>query len=433
MAKGVKRPLSSAVDDAPNKGAGKQQRPKQNLNHVPDKVQPAASQLQHTKQPHSHSKAQPPAITAAAADEAESDADEDSGDEGESGSEGSEGGDDEGEEGSSDGEEGREAGDGASPFTMGNEEEEEDEELESDDDGLSSEMIGDDDEFVEVEEESGAPAAAGDDDSDGDDIMGGGGSSSGSGDEGGEGGEKRETKALKEGGKFTEGEKGQSFAKAFSKILGKTPKALLAAEEGGAVAAEGAVAVLAGEKSFQKKQEEEKATSEASKAARKLRLLLKLRGHRTVPKRGEDPAHDLKEKSLGRLATKGVVLLFNAVAQAQKKQQDAASGANKAVKLSKASFLAQLKGASAGVSAAAAFGGTGAALSTAAAARKGAALAQADGERAPGWKVLQEGFTGLSGSNKMKDWDKAQEVDSDMEGGELDVKESESEDGGDGW
>lgn len=59
-----------------------------------------------------------------------------------------------------------------------------------------------------------------------------------------------------------------------------------------------------GEKSFQKKQEEEKATTEASKAARKLRLLLKLRGHRTVPKRGEDPAHDLKEKSLGRLATK---------------------------------------------------------------------------------------------------------------------------------
>lgn len=33
----------------------------------------------------------------------------------------------------------------------------------------------------------------------------------------------------------------------------------------------------------------------------------------------------------------------------------------------------------------------------------------------------------------MKDWDKVQEADSDMEGGELDVKESDSEDGGNGW
>ena len=149
-------------------------------------------------------------------------------------------------------------------------------------------------------------------------------------------------------------------------------------------------------------------------------------------KRGQDPAGDAREKSLQRLATRGVVRLFNAIAKAQKQLREAAEATGskaKAAKLGRASFLAELKG---GAGAAGAAGGTGAAAAAAAAAagaapgdrllvpsapgqaaaaaakqgrRQRAAAAVAGGssseedeEGAAGWDVLQKGFVGLQGA-----------------------------------
>jgi hypothetical protein len=131
---------------------------------------------------------------------------------------------------------------------------------------------------------------------------------------------------------------------------------------------------------------------------------------------------DAREKGLQRLATKGVVRLFNAIAKAQKQLREAeeATGSrSKAVKLGKASFLAQLKSSS-GAAAAEALvpsaparqGGAAAAAAAAAAGakagskkqqqqqrRKAAAAAESgsEDEDAGGWDVLKQGFVGLQG------------------------------------
>ena len=129
---------------------------------------------------------------------------------------------------------------------------------------------------------------------------------------------------------------------------------------------------------------------------------------------------DAREKGLQRLATKGVVRLFNAIAKAQKQLREAeeATGSrSKAVKLGKASFLAQLKSSS-GAAAAEALvpsapapqGGTAAAAAAGAKAgskkqqqqqqrRKPAAAAESGSkdEDVGGWDVLKQGFVGLQG------------------------------------
>lgn len=133
-----------------------------------------------------------------------------------------------------------------------------------------------------------------------------------------------------------------------------------------------------------------------------------------VPKRrGQDPEADTREKGLQRLATKGVVRLFNAIARAQKQLREAeeATGSRaKAVRLGKASFLAQLKGSGA----AAAGAKPGEALVPSAPARQSAAAAapaarqqrraaaaadSSDDEDAAGWDVLKQGFAGLQGEH----------------------------------
>lgn len=128
-----------------------------------------------------------------------------------------------------------------------------------------------------------------------------------------------------------------------------------------------------------------------------------------------------------RLATRGVVLLFNAVHKAQKAKAEAAATGMKAPKLSKASFIAELKAASAGS------GGGGL--------RSGGVLAAGDGGNAagaatgaPGWGVLGQGFPGLGGGSKMKDWDKGDEGGSEegMEEEQLPDADSSGDEGGDG-
>lgn len=188
------------------------------------------------------------------------------------------------------------------------------------------------------------------------------------------------------------GGKGASFAKAFSMIL--------AGKAGSKEAAAGTAPILVASKQVAKRQAESAAEAGARREQKKARLERKRRGHAPVPRRGEEPAHDATEKQLSRLATKGVVLLFNAIGKAQKAAAVAGGaggkGAAKPAKLARASLLAQLKAGSGTVGASSVLGAP--IGSTAAGAAVGAA--------ASSWKVLQEGFTGLAGGAKMKDWDR---------------------------
>lgn len=95
---------------------------------------------------------------------------------------------------------------------------------------------------------------------------------------------------------------------------------------------------------------------------------------------------------------RGVVQLFNAITTAQKARRDAElSGAKgkEVIKDSKAALLQALQ-------------------------PKAAAPA-------PGWKVLQEGYTGHEGNTKLKDRDREAVVEEDMHG-ELEDLEASDED-----
>lgn len=142
-------------------------------------------------------------------------------------------------------------------------------------------------------------------------------------------------------------------------------------------------------------------------------------------RRGQDPVADTREKSLQRLATRGVVRLFNAIAKAQKQlreAEEATGNKTKAAKLGRASFLAELKGGSAGAQAGAAAGDK-LLVPQAPGQLRAAAAATAAAEQAPkqqrrqrqravagsgseseeegeaGWEVLQKGFAGLQGEH----------------------------------
>jgi hypothetical protein len=162
-----------------------------------------------------------------------------------------------------------------------------------------------------------------------------------------------------------------------------------------------------------------------------------------VPKKGADPAHDVREKQLQKLATRGVVLLFNAVNKAQKQKREAeASGAKapkgKAAAAGKSGILAELKAKSAKVAAATAAGGEqlvpGSAAAAAAAGAADGAKQQQQQYGGAGWEVLGEGFPGLTGGVKMKDWDKAAAgSDDDVNGQALAGSDDEDDSGGEGW
>eukprot|EP00887_Chlorella_sp_A99_P005315 scaffold1.g5315.t1 len=237
------------------------------------------------------------------------------------------------------------------------------------------------------------------------------------------------------------GDKAASFARAFAKIMD--------APGGGAAAAAATgsgAPILAASKSLVRARAEEEAGAKADRAAKRLRLEMRQRGHAVPTRRGVDPAADAHEKALQRLATKGVVRLFNAVAKAQKQLREAeeASGSKaRAARLGKASFLAELKGAAAGgatmareqavVPSAPAPRGAAAATGKkqAAARRRGAPQADSSDEEGPGWDVLQQGFAGLQGGSKMKDWDKKQSEDEGPDD-EAAGAGSSSDDGEDG-
>lgn len=153
--------------------------------------------------------------------------------------------------------------------------------------------------------------------------------------------------------------------------------------------------------------------------------------------RGADPAADARDRQLQKLATRGVVLLFNAVSKAQKQKQEAeAAGgkaAAKAAKAAKTGIFAELKaGAKAAASLAApAAGAAGAGGKSSG----GGAMQQEQEGGGGGWDVLGEGFPGLTGGVKMKDWDKAADSGDEGTGAALagsDDGDDDSDGGADG-
>lgn len=214
---------------------------------------------------------------------------------------------------------------------------------------------------------------------------------------------------------FLEGGKSETFARAFARIIDssapKTEQVL-------------AAPILAGSKSLAARKAEDEAEAKAARAAKKLRLEMRNRGHVVPKRRGADPIADVREKTFQKTATRGVVRLFNAVAKAQRRlrEEEGVSGSRaKAAKLGKASFLAELRNSRAAVE-----GKNEAVVPSARPTSEAAAAAAAGGggdgdgsdeeEGGGGWAVLQQGFTGLQGGNKMKDWDKQVSEDESDQG-----------------
>lgn len=205
--------------------------------------------------------------------------------------------------------------------------------------------------------------------------------------------------------------KDAALARAFAKIM-EAPHAKT-----------GPSAVLAASKSVLKRAREDDETSAKAASARKARAeLLRRRGHARVPPRGEDPEHDAREKALSKIATRGVVALFNAVSTAQRRAREAeAAGAraSAATAAGKAGFLAALRGS---------------AVAAAVAPHAGAARgSNAPPPSAKGWDVLNPNYDTLAGGKKMKDWDRRREEDESAKGagpvGDALSSEDEDEDG----
>ncbi|KAL6744660.1 hypothetical protein V8C86DRAFT_3152659 [Haematococcus lacustris] len=261
--------------------------------------------------------------------------------------------------------------------------------------------------------------------------------------------------------KFTEGEKGASFARAFAKIMQrKTPSGSAgvgAADEPGGTtvgktaaaaaanaAAEGPqarvvdVPILSGSRSLVKRRLEAQESAAERLASKRARLAVRLRGRAAVSRKGEDPAADAVEKGLQKLATRGVVMLFNAVAQAQRASRDVAPNTRQSSQAMRQAVQTQLASAGPPLGAAADLkqpGGLGGAKGLLGLGKgpggEGARgrLAAAAGPGAPGWQVLQDSFTGLAGRSKMKDWDVAEGAGEEAEVG----GQSDSEEGDAGW
>ena len=173
-----------------------------------------------------------------------------------------------------------------------------------------------------------------------------------------------------------------------------------------------------------------------------LRLLSALQ---KVLKKGEDPAADAFEKQLQRLATKGVVLLFNAVNKAQKQQAEAKAAGKKASKATRAGLLAELK-ASSQLPTTAGVGQPGVVqpigVSRQQQQQQGVIQQQrqqqqqevdSDDEGMPGWDVLGESIPGLTGGSKMKDWDKQMEQEDEYDQEQVAGSDDDDYGGDEGW
>uniref|UniRef100_A0A0D6R259 RRP15-like protein n=1 Tax=Araucaria cunninghamii TaxID=56994 RepID=A0A0D6R259_ARACU len=271
-------------------------------------------------------------------------------------------------------------------YSFGEEEEDEasgssDEEKErQEENGASANKDGEDDEEGEEEEEG----YAGSSEEEGD-------KENGSGSDGGE----------KPGIRFADGS--NAFRAAFTKIMEKK------------VPDDGLGPVLSAHKKLiAKKLDEEAIKLKVRSEAKKEKRLMREKGHVKL-----ESFLDAKEKSLVRLATKGVVKLFNAVSKAQsvKNSFDVSNskGAKAATKESKAAFLSELRGVSRSVKPAQ-FGPIKTQSST---------IGEVKNEvKEPGWAALRDDF--MLTSSKFKDWDKTPDAAAEDVLQEMPVDDSDN-------
>jgi len=219
---------------------------------------------------------------------------------------------------------------------------------------------------------------------------------------------------------FLAGGKAASFAKAFAKVLGKPAAGTITAPS------KAAVPILAKSKSLADRQARDADLVFKDREAKRARLEMKQRGRMQPKPKGQDPEADAIEKELLKTATRGVVKLFNAVAKAQKQMReshDMTGNRLKAAKASRSSFIDELKNRQSSGGGA---GGGGKMKDV-----KGRNDNEEDNDKdgsggnQPRWDVLKDGFAGLGGKSKMKDWDRKVEIDSD--GGMGDVVDMDSD------
>lgn len=143
-------------------------------------------------------------------------------------------------------------------------------------------------------------------------------------------------------------------------------------------------------KSRRKEQDVELVEEEAERTRKKNeRLELRKRGRIYPKKAGVEPMVDQMERKLRKIATRGVVTLFNAVAKAQKAAEDNKNKTHSAAALTKAAFLAEIKG---GIS------------------NDTEPKIERNETSKGGWDVLQDGYQNL-GNGKLKDLEKVDEED----------------------
>lgn len=218
-------------------------------------------------------------------------------------------------------------------------------------------------------------------------------------------------------GGFLEGGKKRSFAQAFSKVLSSAADAPGAKTD--------AAPILAGSGAIKRRQKEERESERADSAHRKHKEELKRRGHVAVPKKGEDPEVDKRERALSKLATKGVVRLFNAVSKARA-SAPAGAAKGKEARLARASLLKELDS-----------GDKGGNRKGDVARKGGEPNGDESGEEdAPGMAWAEKGgVLGGGGKRKgLKDWERDEEEEEDLkETLESDSSDGEEEEEEGGW
>lgn len=234
--------------------------------------------------------------------------------------------------------------------------------------------------------------------------------------------DKTESKTASHKSGFLEGGKSATLARAFARTLDS-------ASRNATLAAGLDAPILAGSKSLATRKAEEEALSKADRAAKRLKMEMRMRGHVVPPRRGEDPGADAKEKALQKIATRGVVQLFNAVAKAQRKLREVdelTHSRAQAAKLGRASFLLELKKAREESSSNNPKKKDSSHPTSSKDQGEDGMIdpeVDMDEEAAEGWQVLSQSFDGLKGRGRMKDWDKHGLSDSEGEANDSDLSD----------
>lgn len=198
-----------------------------------------------------------------------------------------------------------------------------------------------------------------------------------------------------------------AFGRAFKKIMKKKlPSSSLTTTMG---------PVLSAHKQLIAMKLEEAATERKAKSeSKKEKQAFREKGH-TIPVL----YLDTKDRELIKLATRGVVKLFNAVSRAQSIQKGANfkdSEAKEVAKQTKSSFLAALQGGNDSASQG---------LSLQHSGRMSASNKDGTNGHQPGWSALHDTF--MLGKSRLKDWDTKEDAEADWRGPESSDEGSLSE------